>query len=101
MTSLLTIELRDENGMVIRRIYEANRLKQAIADAERPSPCLRFVDPFGDTVFNRLQVPELRAELTALRTGRGGAADEWLDELSALLDECVSSVHTYVWFVGD
>ena len=29
--------------------------------------CLRFIDPYGDTVFNQLQIPHLLAELEALR----------------------------------
>jgi hypothetical protein len=28
--------------------------------------CLRFIDAYGDTVFNRLQIPVLQSELSAL-----------------------------------
>lgn len=29
--------------------------------------CLRFIDPYGDTVFNRLQIPVLQSECSELR----------------------------------
>lgn len=28
--------------------------------------CLQFIDPYGDTVFNRLQIPVLQSECSAL-----------------------------------
>jgi hypothetical protein len=31
--------------------------------AKADSPCLRFIDPYGDTVFNYLQIPFLINEL--------------------------------------
>lgn len=30
--------------------------------------CLRFIDPYGNTVFNQIQLVELRKELVALRS---------------------------------
>jgi hypothetical protein len=41
-----------------------NRLLSfAIVDS---TVCLRFIDPYGDTLFNRLQIPVLQNELLAL-----------------------------------
>jgi hypothetical protein len=36
-----------------------------------PTICRRFIDPYGTTVFNSLQIPALQAELSAL-AGRLG-----------------------------
>jgi hypothetical protein len=38
----------------------------SIADLDRTA-CLRFIDDYGETVFNRLQLPVLRDELIRLR----------------------------------
>jgi hypothetical protein len=38
-------------------------LRLAILDSTR---CLQFIDPYGDTVFNRLQIPVLQSECSAL-----------------------------------
>jgi hypothetical protein len=38
-------------------------LRLAILDSTR---CLQFIDPYGDTVFNRLQIPVLQSECFGL-----------------------------------
>lgn len=38
-------------------------LRLAILDSTR---CLQFIGPYGDTVFNRLQIPVLQSECSAL-----------------------------------
>ena len=48
--------------------------------------CLRFIDPYGETVFNRAQIGELRKELTELQPRITDAAlekskHEYLDRL--------------------
>src|SRR5262245_6391153 len=42
--------------------------------------CLRFIDPYGNTVFNQLQIPVLVAELEALRESVTDAAVRSLAE---------------------
>ena len=90
--------------------------------------CLRFIDPYGDTTFNRVQVPVLIEELLATRElvtdeaiaqlaqRRYGAA--WRDEavsralssqavrahveqMLKLARRCHDNVHTYLKFYGD
>jgi hypothetical protein len=38
-------------------------LRLAILDSTR---CLQFIDPYGETVFNRVQIPVLQSECSAL-----------------------------------
>ena len=61
---------------------------------------LTYVDPYGDTVFNRPQMPDLLADLDALRA-RPGTEERGVARLRRLAEECRDGVHLYVWFIGD
>jgi hypothetical protein len=68
---------------------------------DNASPCLRFVDPDGDTVFNQLQIPILIAELE--RRLRGASKAEVKDHGLAVLKAIKAAQggeHTYVRFSG-
>jgi hypothetical protein len=64
--------------------------------------CLRFLDPYGDAVFNQAQLPVLLDELRQLR---GQLRDEAqalvVDDLCAFIERALDQTHTYVRFLGD
>ncbi len=99
---LLTVELRTERGEVRGTAFDAgafDRLRPCIPDT---SACLRFVDPYGNTIFNPMQAEVLAAELTSVIPDVASQDDrERLTEIIALARQCVASVHTYLWFIGD
>jgi hypothetical protein len=65
-------------------------------------PLLRFVDAYGDTVFNRLQVPELLHELKRLSDlATTDEQRETVRETIALADESIKQPHLYQKFMGD
>ena len=99
----LTVELRTERGEVLQQVFDEG----AIARVRPPeddwsSACLRFVDPYGDTIFNPVQASVLSEELkTALRL-RGDAEDrERIDRVIEVADRCAAGVHVYLWLIGD
>lgn len=100
--TLQTIELRAETGTVLDQVFDEG----AIARLSQSAPfdntaCLRFVDPYGNTVFNRAQAAVLRSELDA-RLGSAPDRDrEALARIIELADRCADGVHRYVWFIGD
>ena len=59
---------------------------------------LRYLDPYGDTIFNRLQLPDLLRDLTLLLAMEPHPLGE---ALIALVTQCQAEVHTYVCFYGD
>lgn len=67
------------------------------------TPLLIAVDPYGDTVFNRLQIQrQLPREVEYLRAQLTGAeVVAMLDELERLMAVATQRVHRYLWFVGD
>ncbi len=69
-----------------------------VAAAPARSCCLRFIDPYGDTIFNQLQIPVLIEELTelALNTKEPIYVDDVVEFLKDSIDN-----HTHVRFEGD
>ena len=65
--------------------------------------CVQFIDPYGDTVFNALQVPMLIAELEDLeRTTSDEDEGAHLHAVVGLLRRHLNDgPHRYVRFVGD
>jgi hypothetical protein len=63
---------------------------------------LGVVDPYGDTVFNRLQMPTLLDELNRLDVTKATERElRGLRRLQAVAERCCDGVHLYVRFVGD
>jgi hypothetical protein len=68
---------------------------------ERHLPLLSGVDPYDNTVFNRLQVRDVRAELDSLRDA-GDFEDLVLwTELVELIELVNAKPHRYLLFSGD
>lgn len=65
------------------------------------SICLRFIDPFGDTVFNRAQCTVLLEELKSLRAAANADARAYIDNVLRFTNSVSRGVHTFVRFVGD
>src|SRR4051812_30460688 len=61
--------------------------------------CLRFIDPFGDTVFNQAQIPYLLAELEAeLEQYVEPETKSHLQKTIRLVERAVDQMHTYIKF---
>ena len=97
-----TIELRTESGVVLDRVLDEGAIARLGEAASFDyTVCLRFVDPFGDTVFNAAQAAVLSREVEA-RLGSAGEGDgETLARIVELAERCAGEVHRYLWFVGD
>jgi hypothetical protein len=101
---VISVELRDENCRpyddslpAITAIgFELARVLPNEDDLE--FPLLRLVDPYGDTVFNRLQMRQLIPELERLASRSKSAA---VDQVLTMARVCASEVHSYLVFVGD
>jgi hypothetical protein len=64
--------------------------------------CLRFIDAFGDTVFNQAQIPLLLSELReAERQQSDPEIKSHLGKVSRLVERAVGQTHTFIIFIGD
>lgn len=100
------VDLRwdSENGTRIEEILDPQMcishlvLKTHVAG----TTCLRFIDPFGDTTFNQLQIPILIDELKlAFEKVQDGRFREHLRRVIALAKKSRNEIHTYLKFYGD
>src|SRR5438046_1727778 len=98
----IDVEWQDEGGACLLH-YHGPELDSHLFDrAPIHSTCLRFIDPYGDTTFNRKQVEALEQELMTL-------ADDPADELVArqarallrFIGRVGDRSHTYLKFIGD
>ena len=99
----LTIALEDASG---RTVKEAHDTHSVLLRLEREDGgdfiCLRYIDPWGDTVFNTLQMKPFLAELERIMSH---TQREW--ELSVLRDirrlarQCDTEIGLYLKFYGD
>ena len=63
--------------------------------------CMKFIDPYGYTVFNRSQCAVLREEWTALMEGAPDDVLAWIQDVAGLIHRCSTELHLYVRFSGD
>jgi hypothetical protein len=99
----INARLEDERGEPLGEVLdERNLFSRAIRRGGFDSTvCLRFVDPWGDTTFNRMQVPILIVELRALRERVDAETREHLDTIVTLAARHTESPHLYLKFYGD
>ncbi len=100
----IDVRVESESGEVQDEVLDHRNLTQSLMPdrEDNGSPCLRFVDPDGDTVFNQLQLPILIAELE--RRLRGASRPEVKDHGHAvlrLIQAAEGEEHFYVRFSGE
>jgi hypothetical protein len=65
-------------------------------------PLLKYVDPYGNAVFNKLQMPQLLEELELLvKRCSDQESKSLLEGVRELAAECNEANHLYLRFVGD
>lgn len=100
----LTVVLESEDGTPIELIEDQkNLLHQLLPQHDDDSyQITRFIDWYGDTTINRLQIP-LFLEEWARVSGRANSAAErsLVDGIRRLAVRTQDEVHTYLKFYGD
>ena len=65
------------------------------------SHCLHYVDPYGDAIFNQLQLPQLVREIEqAVRQLQASQLRTQAEQVLEFVRGCVG-INTYVKFIGD
>jgi hypothetical protein len=100
----IDLRVESESGEVQDEILDDNNLTEKLLPEhdDTTSPCLRYVDHDGDTVFNQLQLPVLLQELeTRLRAARKPDLKSHGTALLNLIKSAQGQDHTYVRFSGE
>ena len=101
MVQHIGLQREDERGGVLARFAPEGIPLEILELAPKQSSCVRFIDPYGDTVFNQLQIPALIEELEQM--AHSSTSPEFRRRVGSLVGFLHEScdVHRYVRFVGD
>ncbi len=100
----ITIRLEGEQGNEHERVDDPHRLLLSLMKEMDVSQtcCLRFIDPYGNTVFNRLQMPQLLTEIASLhKLVKRVEQNEVINEFEKLALRCSKEPHLYIKIYGD
>lgn len=101
---IIKIALEDENGRIVEQVSRDPHLLDALLPAleDRRFQALRFIDPHGDTVFNRLQMEQFLTEWGEVgKNARNPDASALVSEVARLAAQAKSRPHLYLKFYGD
>ena len=100
----IDIHFEDERGERLGALPDMDSLvEKFLPDASALEfPCLRFVDPYGDTVFNQAQIQQVLLELEMLSTREHEPeVGRHLRAVREFVQQAVDQTHTYIRFYGD
>jgi hypothetical protein len=98
-------ELQDERGESLEKaVGDPQRILDGLLQraASERLPLLSGVDFYGDTIFNRQQMPRLIEEWAQVKRWAASKDQrDLIERLLALCRRCESDVHTYFKIIGD
>ena len=100
----LSVSLESSDGGCLAKVTdERNLLGKILPPGDgRAFPLLRFIDPYGDTVFNRLQMESLLLELERIGAPSLGQGErELLSKIAELARRGRAEPHLVLKFRGD
>jgi hypothetical protein len=100
----LSVVLETESGEEVERVDDpGNVLHRLLPGADdRSFSLLRFIDWYGDTVFNQLQMESFRSEWERLdKNGESLEEKALLDRVDELARRSQQEPHLYLKFYGD
>ena len=93
--------LEREDGSKLETIRDFAGVADFVRSRSEGTTCLRFIDPYGETIFNRGQCGVLRDEWSALAADAPEDAQSWVNDVARLIERCATDMHLYVRFSGD
>ena len=100
----LGIELQDERGGRIDSVADPRNLLGPLLPApdDRILILLSAIDPYGDTVFNRIQMERFLSEWTSIASScKTQEEKELVSKIASMALRCRDEVHLYLKFIGD
>lgn len=92
----LSISLEDETRKTIEILGSPLIIKETIDLSG--FRLLQYLDPYGDTIFNRYQIDDLIVDLEKLDEP---AINTIISQIISLAKRCKDEIHTYLCFNGD
>lgn len=99
---MIRIDVRSANGEVLASVKAHPDFDPVLFGVERSRfPILGHLDPYGDTILNRLQVESLLNEIAELGPDGGVVPHGFVEDLVSISRECLVKPHRFLWFVGE
>jgi hypothetical protein len=99
---MIRIDVRSSKGDLVASVVSDPGFDPVLSGVDRKRyPILGHLDPYGDTVLNRLQVQSLLEEISEVRSNPEIVPAGFADELVALCRECLLRPHRFLRFVGE
>ena len=100
----MTIRLQDESGGKIEEVHDTKGLTAACLPSvsDLSYHCLRFIDPYGDTYFNEMQIETVLTERDRVFGDiQDNETKELANKVKSLAQLCKNEPHLYLKFIGD
>ena len=101
----IDVHWEDENGNELAAVVSPPTTKFTLLIPPTPEldyPCLRWIDHYGDTTFNQVQIAQLADDLSRLmRQCPDDETQQHLEAILALVNKAEGKTHTYIKFYGD
>jgi hypothetical protein len=89
------VRLETENGEVVDEVGDPrNVFVHMLPGSASDYTLLRYIDPYGHTVFNRMQMPDFLADLQSLRSSSESSEQtEIIDRIQQLAERSRDDPH--------
>jgi hypothetical protein len=96
------VVLQNERGDELRRAPEPlDAIETLLPVEDEAFPYLSYLDPYGNTIFNRTQMKPFLAEWRRLYEREPSEGQRrLLRGVEDIAEECARTVHTFVRFIG-
>lgn len=96
------IDLRSSRGEVLGSVDADPKFDPVLLGIDRDAyPILGHLDPYGDTILNRIQVRSLLGEISRLGPEDKLVPVQFRESLVALCEKCLAHPHQFLWFIGE
>jgi hypothetical protein len=92
-----TVRLQDERGKPVIPVDAV--IEFAVLPENERSALLRYIDPYGDTYFNRIQMDDFLADWAKV-TPPNNEREQW-QLVQDMATRCQAEPHLYLRFIGD
>ncbi len=100
----LCVQLSDEKGASLALVCDEKNLLNRLLPSydDESKPILSSIDPYGDTVFNNIQMLRFLVEWDNVAKGAVSVEEqELMDQIRKLGERVRDEVHLYLKFIGD
>jgi len=100
--AVIRVDLRSSRGEVLESLAADPEFDPVLLGIDRVAyPILGHIDPYGDTVLNRMQVRSLLEELDRLGPDDKMIPAQFRASIAVLCEKCLARPHRFLWFIGE